>query len=92
MAQKIARQYPGKSAQEIYEKVHAVMANMAKKANLKYETDAASKTGKVSGMGVNGGYVCKDGSVEVDVAFPFIFPMKGMVTGQIEKKLDGLFA
>ncbi|HZZ83886.1 MAG TPA: polyhydroxyalkanoic acid system family protein [Anaeromyxobacteraceae bacterium] len=92
MAHEIKRSYPGKNAAEIYEKVHLVMNRMSEKLGMKYETDAAAKSGSVNKMGVKGAYAVKDGEVTVKLDFPMIFPMKKQVTQNIEEKLDGLFA
>jgi hypothetical protein len=90
----IKKTYPGKNAAEIYEKVHQVMAGIAHKMSLDYQTDAGAKTGKVSKLGVTGAYVVKDGEVVVDLSFPFIMPgsVKKKVQADVERKLDGLFA
>lgn len=93
MAQ-IKRSYPGKSADEIYGKVDEVMQRIAQKLSLDYHKDGASKTGKVSKMGVTGSYLVKGDEVVVDLKFPMLVPgaMRQKVTEDIERKLDGLFA
>jgi hypothetical protein len=90
----IKKQYPGKSADEIFQKVHGIMDGLAKKMDMKYESNASSKTGKVSKMGVTGSYAVKDGEVSIDLKFPMLIPgaMKQRVTEDIEKKLSSLFA
>jgi hypothetical protein len=90
----INRKYPGKSADEIFQKVHQMMDGIAKKLSLSYEADPSGKTGKVSKMGVTGGYAVKEGEVAVNLEFPFLMPgaMKKKVQEDIERKLDGLFA
>jgi hypothetical protein len=87
-------QYPGKSAAEIFTKVHAVMEGIAKKLDLNYESDANAKTGKVSKMGVTGAYSVREGEVSVDLKFPMLIPgsMKKRVQDDIEQKLSKLFA
>lgn len=92
MAHEIKRSYPGKNADEIYEKVHVVMNRMSEKLGMDYQTDPAAKSGSVNKMGVKGAYQVKDGEVTVKLDFPFVFPMKKQVTQNIEEKLDGLFA
>ena len=93
MAQ-IKRQFPGKKATEIYEKVDEVMQRLSTKMGLKYDKDPARRTGKVSKMGIAGSYVASDGQVQIDLSFPMIIPgsMKKQVQEDIERKLDGLFA
>ena len=41
----INRKYPGKNAQEIYDKVDEVMEHLTTKMGLKYETNPDDKTG-----------------------------------------------
>jgi putative polyhydroxyalkanoic acid system protein len=88
------RKYPGKSADEIFERVDRTMAQMADKHSLDYEKDAAGKTGKVSKMGIAGRYEVRDGEVTIDLKFPMILPgpMKRSVEEAIVKRLDHLFA
>ena len=90
----IKKTYPGKSADEIYEKVDEVMQRMTHKMGLKYDKDPDAKTGKVSKMGVSGSYLARDGEVTVDLHFPMLIPgsMKKQVQEDIERRLDGLFA
>ncbi len=90
----IKRTFPGKSAGEIYEKVDQVMERIAQKLSLDYKRDDASKTGKVSKMGISGAYVVSDGQVTVDLKFPMLVPgsMRERVQSDIERKLDSLFA
>ncbi len=90
----IKKTYPGKSAQEIYEKVDQVMQRLTTKMGLKYQKDPGSKTGKVSRMGISGSYFAKDGEVTVDLHFPMLIPgpMKKQVQEDIERRLEGLFA
>jgi hypothetical protein len=90
----ITRKYPGKKADEIYERVDVMMDRIAEKLALAYERDHGSKTGKVSKMGVHGSYVVRDGEVTVELSFPMLVPgsMRKRVQEDIERKLDGLFA
>ncbi|HET9599852.1 MAG TPA: polyhydroxyalkanoic acid system family protein [Anaeromyxobacteraceae bacterium] len=90
----IKRNYPGKNANEIYEKVDQVMQRLTDKMGLKYDKDPAAKTGKVSKMGIKGTYVAKEGEVTIDLHFPVLIPgsMKKQVQEDIERRLDGLFA
>ena len=89
----ITRKYPGKSAGEIYTKVDEVMERIARKLSLHYQRDHATRTGKVSKMGVSGAYAVQDGEVTVDLKFPILVPgsMRQKVTADIERKLDELF-
>ena len=90
----ISRQYPGKNAQEIYEKVDQVMQRLSVKMGLKYDKDPKEKAGKVSKMGITGKYLAEDGQVTVDLHFPMLIPwsLKRQVQDDIERRLDGLFA
>jgi hypothetical protein len=89
----IRRTFPGKSAGEIYEKVDELMERVAQKLSLDYAKDGATKTGKVSKMGISGSYVVRDGEVTVDLKFPMLVPgsMRQKVQDDIERKLDVLF-
>lgn len=91
---RIARAYPGKSAAEIYQRVHVVMAEVAEALSLDYRTDGAARRGTVSRMGISGAYQVRDGEVVVDVKFPVLVPgpMRRRVEADIQRKLDGLFA
>jgi hypothetical protein len=90
----IKRKYPGRNAQEIYEKVDQVMETMSAKIGMKYDKDPSAKTGKVSKMGITGSYVAVAEEVTIDLNFPMLIPgsMKKQVQETIEKRLDGLFA
>jgi hypothetical protein len=89
----IKREYPGKSAGEIYEKVDQVMERIAQKLSLNYDKDEDARTGKVSKMGISGSYLVRDGEVTVDLKFPMLVPgsMRQRVQSDIERKLDELF-
>lgn len=89
----IKRTFPGKSADEIYERVDEVMARIAQKLSLDYRKDGSSMTGKVSKLGISGSYLVRDGEVTVDLKFPMLVPgsMREKVQTDIERKLDGLF-
>ena len=89
----IKREYPGKGAQEIFEKVDQVMERIAQKLSLDYHRDHSSRTGRVSKMGVSGSYAVRDEEVTIDLKFPMLVPgsMRQKVQEDIERKLDGLF-
>ena len=91
---RITRQYPGKSAAEIYERVDVVMAHVAEKLSLDYRKDGRARSGKVSRMGISGTYQVRDGEVVVDLRFPMLVPgsMRQKVEDDIQRRLDGLFA
>jgi hypothetical protein len=90
----IKKNYPGKSAGEIYSKVDEVMERIAEKLSLDYQRDGRAKTGKVSKLGISGAYLVRDGEVTVDLKFPMLVPgsMRQKVQDDIERKLDGLFS
>jgi hypothetical protein len=89
----IHRKYPGKSADEIYQRVDEVMADVADEMGLAYTTDEGRRTGQVAKMGITGSYAVKEGEVSVDLKFPVLVPgsLKKKVEDGIGKKLDGLF-
>jgi putative polyhydroxyalkanoic acid system protein len=89
----IKKEYPGKTAGEIYEKVDAVMERLSAKMGLKYDKDPGARTGKVSKMGISGTYLAGEGHVTVDLKFPMLVPgsMKKQVQEDIERRLNGLF-
>ncbi len=89
----IRKEFPGKSADEIYEKVDQVMEHIASRLSLDYQKDGSARTGKVSKMGVSGAYFVRDGEVTVDLKFPMLIPgpMRQKVQDDIERKLEGLF-
>ncbi len=89
----IKKEFPGKSADEIYEKVDQVMEHIAAKLALDYQKDGSARTGKVSKMGVSGAYFVRDGEVTVDLKFPMLIPgpMRQKVHDDIARKLEGLF-
>ncbi len=90
----IKKNYPGKSAGEIYSKVDQVMERIAEKLSLEYQKDHRAKTGKVSKLGISGAYLVRDGEVTVDLKFPMLVPgsMRQKVQDDIQRKLDGLFS
>ena len=89
----INKKYPGRNAQEIYEAVHKVMERLTAKMGLHYDTDAASRAGTVSKMGIKGDYLAREGEVTVDLKFPMLIPgpLKKQVQEDIERRLDKLF-
>ncbi len=89
----IKREFPGKSADEIWEKVDEIMMHLAQKLSLDYKKDGTARTGKVSKMGVSGAYFVRDGEVTIDLKFPMLIPgpMRQKVHDDIQRKLDGLF-
>ena len=82
----IKKEYPGKSAGEIYEKVDEVMERLSTKMGLKYAKDPDARTGKVSKLGISGTYLA--------VEFPMLIPgtMKKQVQDDIERRLNALFS
>ena len=90
----ISRKYPGKSADEIFGRVHETMSQMAQKHGLSYDKDDPGRTGKVSKMGMAGTYQVREGEVTIDLKFPMLIPgsMRKSVEDAIEKRLDNLFA
>ncbi len=89
----ITRKYPGKNADEIYERVDQVMDHLAERMSLDYQSDEDRRTGKVSKMGISGSFQVKDGEVVVELKFPMLVPgsMRQKVQADIERKLDALF-
>lgn len=89
----IKKTFPGRTADEIYEKVDEVMERIAHKLSLHYQRDGAAKAGKVSKMGISGSYLVRDGEVTVDLKFPMLVPgsMRDRVQSDIQRKLDELF-
>lgn len=90
----IHRKFPGKSAQEIYERVDEVMEGIASDMSLDYRADEARRTGQVSKMGITGAFAVKDGEVTVELKYPMLIPsaLRKKVEDKIGTKLDGLFA
>ncbi len=88
------RKFPGKSAQEIYRRVDAVMGDIAAEMKLDYRADEARRTGQVSKMGITGAFAVKEGEVSVELKYPMLVPasLKKKVEERIGEKLDGLFA
>ncbi len=90
----ITRKYPGKSDAEIFARVDEVMADVARRHSLDYRRDPAAMTGSVSLMGASGTYAVQGGQVTVELKYPMLVPgsMRRKVEGDIEAKLDALFA
>jgi hypothetical protein len=90
----IRRKYHGKSDPEIYRKVDGVMERLASELGLTYETDAATRSGKVAKMGISGKYAVKAGEVTVELAYPMLVPgsLRKKVEDKIESHLQDLFA
>lgn len=89
----ISKNYPGKSDEEIYGKVDAVMQGVAQRHRLDYRKDASSLTGSVSLMGASGSYAVRGGQVTVELKYPMLVPgsMRRKVEEDIERKLAELF-
>ena len=89
----INKKYPGKTDQEIYEKVDAVMEGIARRHSLDYRRDPVARRGSVAKMGASGSYAVADGQVTVELKYPMIVPgaMRRKVEEDIERKLQGLF-
>lgn len=90
----IRKKFPGKRADEIYERVDEVMHHLAEKLSLHYEKDMMNLSGKVSKMGVHGTYVVRNDEVTIDLKYPMLVPghMRQRVQEDIERKLDALFS
>lgn len=90
----ITRKYAGKSDAEIFTRVDEVMEGVARRHSLAYQRDPAARTGSVSLMGASGAFAVKDGQVTVELKYPMLVPgsMRRKVEGDIEAKLDQLFA
>ncbi|HYD41339.1 MAG TPA: polyhydroxyalkanoic acid system family protein [Anaeromyxobacter sp.] len=89
----ISKKYPGKSDDEIYEKVDSVMEGIARRHALDYRKDAAARSGSVAKMGASGSYLVADGQVTVELKYPMLVPssMRKKVEEDIERKLEELF-
>jgi len=90
----IHRRFPGRSAQEIFERVDEVMEGVAGELGLDYRSDEARRTGQVSKMGISGAFAVKEGEVSVELKYPMLIPtsLRKKVEERIGSKLDGLFA
>jgi hypothetical protein len=91
---RITRKFPGRKDQEIFEKVHEFMSQIAEKMSLDYRKDDALRTGRVSKMGITGTFAVKSSEVVVEMKYPMLVPgsMRQRVEEDIERKLDSLFA
>jgi len=90
----IHRRFPGKSAQQIFERVDEVMEGIAGELSLDYRSDEVHRTGQVSKMGITGAFSVKEGEVSVELKYPMLVPasLRKKVEDRIGSKLDGLFA
>lgn len=90
---RIERKFPGRSADEIYQRVDEVMERIAGEMSLDYRTDEARRTGAVGRMGITGTYAVREGEVTVDLEYPMLVPglLRRKVEARIAEKLDGLF-
>ena len=89
----IHRSFPGRTADEIYEKVDQAMEDIAQQFSLHYHRDGDKRAGKVSKMGVHGVYSVHNEAVTVELKFPMMVPhsMRQKVQVKIEQHLDRLF-
>ena len=89
----ITKAFPGKSDEEIFTRVDAVMAGVARRHSLDYRKDDAARTGAVSMMGGSGSYAVRQGEVTVELKYPFLVPgpMRRKIEEDIERKLEELF-
>lgn len=90
----IRRKYPGRSDGEIFARVHDVMSHLAERFSFDYRKDDATRSGRVSKMGVTGTYEVRGEEVHVNLKFPMLVPgsMRQKVEEDIERKLDALFS
>jgi Putative polyhydroxyalkanoic acid system protein (PHA_gran_rgn) len=91
---RITRKFVGREDDEIFDKVHEVMEQIAREFSLDYRQDTALRSGKVSKMGITGAFSVKASEVVVDMKYPMLVPgsMRAKVEDHIERKLDALFA
>ena len=91
---RITRKFTGRKDDEIFEKVHQMMARIAEKMSLDYKKDDALRSGKVSKMGITGTFAVRSSEVVVEMKYPMLVPgsMRSKIEDHIERKLDGLFA
>ena len=91
---RITRKFDGRKDDEIYERVHQMMARIAEKMSLDYKKDDALRSGKVSKMGVTGTFAVRHSEVVVEMKYPMLVPssMRQRVEEDIERKLDELFS
>ncbi len=91
---RITRKFDGRKDDEIYERVHQMMARIAEKMSLDYKKDDALRSGKVSKMGVTGTFAVRHSEVVVEMKYPMLVPssMRQKVEEDIERKLDELFS
>ncbi len=91
---RITRKFDGRKDDEIYERVHQMMARIAEKMSLDYKKDDGLRSGKVSKMGVTGTFAVRHSEVVVEMKYPMLVPssMRQKVEEDIERKLDELFS
>jgi hypothetical protein len=70
------------------------MERIAGEMGLAYQTDAASRSGRVAKMGISGKYAVRAGEVTVELTFPLLVPgsLRKRVEEKIETHLQDLFA
>jgi hypothetical protein len=91
--QSFERSYSGKSPQEIFEATRKTIDEIAGRYSLDHKTDAGKLTGKVSRLGVNGGYQVAGEKLSLELEFGMLIPgaIRKRVADEVQGKLERLF-
>jgi hypothetical protein len=94
MADKIERTFPGRTSQEIFDRLLVRLGDVAQRYSLKVESDPRSCSGRVHRTGADVRFKIAGERLDVNLDFSFIVPgaIRQRVKEELSSRLDGLFA
>lgn len=93
MAERIQRQFSGRTSREIYDKLLVKLQDVATRYSLKVDAEPARHRGRVHRTGADVKFVIEGDKLDVDLDFSFIVPssIRTRVKDELSQRLDKLF-
>jgi hypothetical protein len=93
-AQRVEREFPGKTSQEIFDRAARSIDEIAGRYSLKHRPEPAALSGQVSRAGVEGRYRVLGERLTLDLDFSFLIPgpIRQRVREEVEARLGTLFS
>ncbi len=93
MAERIQRQFGGRTSKEIYDKLLVKLQDVAARYSLKVDTEPGRHRGRVHRTGVDVRFGIEGDKLDVSLDFSFIVPgtIRARVTDELAQRLDKLF-
>ena len=95
MADKLEQRFPGHDAREIFDRLVAQLATVAKEYSLRLETDPGSLKGRVHRMGaVDVKFAVAEELLTADLDFGMLVPksIREKIRNELDQRLGGLFS